>query len=119
MYFEHTRIGMISLDYYNSIFNHDAEKVSKMITLIRKDFEKMEASFFKADSERDILRMRAEIHKMMPIISNLKYQEFITVAEQYRNCQQYDDRINSLNKELKQCLGQLYAFLDKGCSTNF
>ncbi|MBS1509040.1 MAG: hypothetical protein JSS79_20550 [Bacteroidetes bacterium] len=71
----------------------------------------MENAFFAADKKRDIKSMRAELHKMSPIVSNLKYAELYALFEKYRVFEGYDDSLSELNRELKSHLSTIYRFL--------
>jgi len=63
---------MISIEYYALFLKGDAAKISKMKNLIKEDLKKTEMAFFKADSGKDFQAMKSELHKISPIIFNLK-----------------------------------------------
>jgi hypothetical protein len=104
---------MISIEYYSLFLKGDPAKISKMKNLIKEDLRKTEIAFFKADSERDFRSMRSELHKISPIIFNLKYKDFLSLIEQYKAYDQYSDELKNLNEQLKQYLVQVYTFLEE------
>ena len=104
---------MISIEYYSLFLKGDPAKISKMKNLIKEDLRKTEIAFFKADSERDFRSMRSELHKISPIIFNLKYKDFLSLIEQYKAYNQYSDELKNLNEQLKQYLVQVYTFLEE------
>jgi len=104
---------MISIEYYSLFLKGDPAKISKMKNLIREDLRKTEIAFFKADSEKDFKSMRSELHKISPIIFNLKYKEFLSLIEQYKAYDQYSDELKNLNEQLRQYLVQVYIFLEE------
>lgn len=82
--------------------------------LLVKDFRAMEANFFSAVDKRDIHAMRAELHKMYPIISNLRFSEMLSLLEKYRKQKEYSEELGILNEELRNCLSSIYEFLLSG-----
>ncbi len=102
---------MISLDYYETLFNHNQRKLVMLREIIVTDFKKMEQAFFEADVTRNLKVMQLELHKMNPIVSNLKYQELSSLIEKYRTFNEYDDSIALLHSELKFHLNTIYVFL--------
>jgi hypothetical protein len=103
---------MISIEYYALFLKGDAAKISKMKNLIKEDLKKTEIAFFKADSQQDFRSMRSELHKISPIIFNLRYKEFYSLIEQYKVYDQYNDELKNLNEQLRQYLAQVYIFLE-------
>jgi hypothetical protein len=101
----------ISFEYYEQILGGDPDRIAEMKKLILQDFTNFETSFFEADQRRDIIKMRHEMHKMIPIISNLKYKELLVIAQQYRFYTAYSTDLVPLNKELRQCLIRVSDFL--------
>lgn len=101
----------ISFEYYEQILNNDPGRIAEMKQLILQDFKNFETSFLEADQRRDIMKMRQEVHKMIPIVSNLRYAEFLVIAQQYRFYTGYSTDLVPLNKELRQCLVRIFAFL--------
>jgi hypothetical protein len=103
----------ISSEYYEQILGGDPGRIAEMKKLILQDFTNFEASFLEADQRHDINKMRHEIHKMIPIISNLKYKELLVIAQQYRFYTAYSTDLVPLNKELRQCLIRVSDFLSE------
>ncbi len=79
---------------------------------IISDFKKIEEVFFEADKSKDILRMKVQLHKMYPIVSNLQYQDLLTLIAQYQSHQEYSLEFANYNIEFKRCLNTLYQFLE-------
>jgi hypothetical protein len=103
---------MISLHYYESIFNKNQEKLNQIKQLLLNDFKKMEQAFFEADVTKNLKLMRNELHKMNPIVSNLGFTELSVLLEKYRTLNEYDESIQALNSELKTHLNSIYSFLN-------
>lgn len=104
---------MISIEYYALFLKGDPAKISKMKNLIKEDLRKTEIAFFKADNEKDFKSMKSELHKISPIIFNLKYTEFLSLLEQYKVYDQYNDEFKNLNEQLRQYFVQVYSFLEE------
>jgi len=102
---------MISLHYYEQIFNNKQEKLDEIKRLLLNDFKKMEQAFFEADATKNLKLMRLELHKMSPIVSNLKFAELSVLFEKYRTLSEYDESIQPLHSELKYHLRTIYSFL--------
>lgn len=102
---------MMTLAYYEKIFEKKPAKLVEIKWLIRHDFKKMEEAFFAADKDRNIKLMRAELHKMSPIVSNLNHAKLLAVFEKYRAYEVYSDSLLGLNQELKHHLAEVYTFL--------
>lgn len=103
---------MISLQYYETIFNQNQEKIIQIKRLLLNDFKKMEHAFFEADANMSLKLMRLELHKMNPIVSNLGFTELSVLLEKYRTLNEYDESIQALNSELKAHLNSIYSFLN-------
>jgi len=104
---------MISLAYYEEIFRNNLPKLAQIKRLIVSDFKSMESAFFEANSNRDIKLMRAELHKIIPIVSNLKFYDMMALVEKYKAYEEYSDELEFFNAELKKCLVQIYDFINK------
>lgn len=104
----------LSMDYYAGIFRNNPDKIPMIKDLLVKDFKAMEVNFFSAVDKRDIHTMRAELHKMYPIISNLRFSEMLSLLEKYRTHKEYSEDLNILNEELRNCLSNIYDFLEPG-----
>ncbi len=103
---------MLSFQYYERIFERNSTKLAEIKRLIVADFKKMEQAFFEADSEKNLIAMKGELHKMNPIVRNLRDEEFSLLMEKYKVISEYDDSIQSLHLELKDRLANVYAFLE-------
>lgn len=101
----------LSMDYYAGIFRNNPDKIPMIKDLLVKDFKAMEVNFFSAVDKRDIHTMRAELHKMYPIISNLRFSEMLSLLEKYRNHKEYSDELNILNEQLRNYFSNIYDFL--------
>ncbi len=102
---------MLSLQYYKNIFGNDPGKLDKMKHLIGEDFKRVELLFFEADKAKDIVKMKNQLHKIYPIVSNLKYEEFLSLINIYRTYDQYGSELPLLNAELKNHFARVYQFL--------
>ena len=78
--------------------------------LLLKDFKSMESRFFAAADTNDLATMKAELHKVSPIISNLKFVAMVDLLEKYHHCSN-DAEMSKLHNDLKGCLSQIYAVL--------
>lgn len=102
------------MDYYAEIFRNNPRQIAMIKDLLVKDFKTMEVNFFAAVDKRDIHAMRAELHKMSPIISNLRFSEMLSLLEKYRKYKEYSDELTILNEELRKCLSSINSFLLPG-----
>jgi hypothetical protein len=73
----------------------------------------MEARFFAAVENNDLAAMRAELHKMSPIVSNLKFTGMLDLLEKYRHYSNDPREVSKLHDDLKICLSQIYLMLEQ------
>lgn len=72
----------------------------------------MEGKFFAYAEIKDLAAMRAELHKVKPIVFNLGFQRMLALIEKYHeNGDLAASSLNELNAELKYCLAEIYSFL--------
>lgn len=102
---------MISLEYYVKIFDGNAEKISHVKKLIISDLKTSEEAFFEADKTKNFAAMKVQLHRMYPIVSNLRYQKLLALITKYQSHQEYADQFADFNIELKKYLLTLYQFL--------
>lgn len=102
---------MLSLNYYETIFDHNSAKITGIKRLLIADFKQMEQAFFEADAKRNLVAMKGELHKISPIVANLKDEEFSSLLEKYKALTEYQDDIQNMHSELKNRLLSVYEFL--------
>jgi hypothetical protein len=103
---------MISLEYYLKIFDGNASKMAQIKGLIVIDFKNIEKNFFEADKVKDLAAMKVQLHRMYPIVSNLRYKELLRLISHYQSHQEYTVQFEDYATELKNCLSTLYQFLE-------
>lgn len=97
-----------SLEYYLTLFGSNQQRLNAVKELLIKDFKSMEALFFEAYARKDLKVMRAQLHKMTPIVENLKFSRMLQIIEKYKIQVQDVDQFDELNQELKTCLDEIY-----------
>ena len=102
-----------SLDYYVSIFRNNPQLITNIKALLLTDFKSMESRFFAAAENNDLATMKAELHKMSPIVSNLNFVGMLDLLEKYRHCSNDSKEMSKLHDDLKTCLSQIYAMLEE------
>src|SRR5688572_17935514 len=100
-----------SLDYYVSIFRNKPQLILNIKALLLTDFKSMESRFFAAAENNDVATMREELHKIAPIVSNLKFAVMLDVLERYRHLSNDSGEMSKLHDDLKTCLSQIYVML--------
>jgi len=98
-----------SLSYYVAISKGNAELLKTFKTLLLEDFKSMELNFFSAANENNISSMRAELHKMYPIATNLKFSQMLALIESYRNG--HPNEFPKLHTQLELCFIKIYDLL--------
>ena len=78
-----------------------------------KDFEAMELQFHDAMQKNDVLQMRRELHRMRPIVSNLRFTRMMELLDKYENNETAPIELVGLNDELNDCLTEIYYVLKK------
>jgi hypothetical protein len=101
-----------SLDYYVSIFRNNPQLITNIKALLLTDFKSMEARFFAAAKNNDMPVMKEELHKMSPIVSNLKFSGMLDLLEKYRHSNDSKE-MSKLHDDLKTCLSQIYVMLEE------
>ena len=102
-----------SLHYYESIFRKNPQLIPDIKALLLTDFKSMESRFFAAAENKDLATMKAELHKMSPIVSNLKFAGMLDLLEKYRHYSNDSKEMSKLHGELKTCLSQIYVMLEE------
>jgi hypothetical protein len=102
----------LSLSYYFAICKGNTELLGTFKALLLNDFESMDANFFSAVQRNDLRAMRAELHNMYPIASNLNFSRMTHLIEKYRDCD--PGEFGKLHAELKICLAKVYDLLKAG-----
>ena len=100
-----------SLHYYESISKGKSDLLGQFKALVLDDFKLMESNFFAAAEAGDVRRMHKELHRVVPIVSNLNYPSMQELLDLYR---QTDDlgRMRELHPQLKKCLIEIYQLLE-------
>lgn len=102
----------LSLAYYVSICKGDVRLLTSFKTLLLEDIKSIELRFFVAAQENDEPAMRAELHKLYPIASNLNFLAMLELIEKYRNCDQ--SVFPELHGHLKTNFVEIYHLLQVG-----
>lgn len=102
----------LSLAYYVSICKGDVRLLTSFKTLLLEDIKSIELRFFVAAQENDERAMRAELHKLYPIASNLNFLPMLELIEKYRNCDQ--SVFPELHGHLKTYFVEIYHLLQAG-----
>lgn len=102
-----------SLDYYVSSFRNKPQLIPNIKALLLTDFKSMESTFFGAAENNDLATMKAELHKMAPIDSNLKFAGMLDPLEKYRHYSNDLKEMSKLHADLKTCLLQIYMMLEE------
>lgn len=87
---------ILSMDFYENIFNHDSEKLKKIKKVVESDLNRFNKAFLRFDKQQAFEQMREEIHKILPIAKNLKCVELRSLLEEYRKHKTYNDSVNAL-----------------------
>jgi hypothetical protein len=101
-----------SLDYYVSIFRNNPQLITNIKALLLTDFKSMESRFFTAAESNDLAAMKVELHKISPIVSNLKFARMLDLLEKYRHSNDAKE-MSKLHDDLKTCLSQIYGMLEE------
>jgi hypothetical protein len=96
-----------------SIFRNNPQLVPNIKALLLADFKSMESRFFAAVENNDLAAMKIELHKMSPIVSNLKFAEMLDLLEKYRHYSNDSREMSKLHDDLKTCLSQIYMMLEE------
>lgn len=103
----------LSLDYYVNIFRNNPQRLALMKELLLKDFKTVESKLFAHAEANDLPAVRAELHKIKPIVFNLGFSRMLEVIEEYNEKGDFgDERIQHLNQQLRRCLTDIYSFLE-------
>jgi hypothetical protein len=78
-----------------------------------KDFRLMESRIAAAIEVKDVQALRAELHKMHPIVANLQFTKMTDVMKKFAESVNEDSRVEQLNQDFKECLEQIYHLLQE------
>lgn len=107
--------AVISLHFYEEAFDHDKNKVMKVIPMIRNDFQRLERMLLRKAKKKAMKDLYAEIHRLRPIINNLKCSSLSVLLDQYKLEDMATEQIQKLDQELKVILKNVYRYLDAYC----
>lgn len=72
------------MGFYEDALMGNLEKILEVKTIIKKDLKRFVTRFFRAIKQGNNQEMSAEIHKMLPILKNLKAQELLQALQPFR-----------------------------------
>lgn len=102
----------LSFQFYEDVFNYNPEEMEKIKTILINDFRLMEENIGKYVEEQNMAGIRAEIHKLSPIVKNLRCQALIHSFEEFRKYNEYSPVVKDLHAELCRHNAMLYTYVD-------
>ena len=90
----------LSFQFYEDVFNYNPEEMEKIKTILIGDFRLMEENIGRYVAEENMDGIRAEIHKLSPIVKNLRCKALIHSFEEFRKYHEYSPVIKDLHTEL-------------------
>ena len=60
---------------------------------------------------KDVHALRAELHKMHPIVANLQFTKMTNVMKKYSEFANEEEGVEQLKEDFKECLEQIYHLL--------
>jgi signal transduction histidine kinase/DNA-binding response OmpR family regulator len=105
---------MISFAFYEYAFDHDANQLIEIRAAILEDLKKFETSFLKCNEKQDLLGMREALHRIRPIVKNLKGLDLILLFDNFRMYETYSPEIeplvNRIQKMAQEIMVQVSSF---------
>jgi PAS domain S-box-containing protein len=102
----------LSFQFYEDVFNYNPEEMEKIKTILINDFRLMEENITRYVEEENMDGIRAEIHKLSPIVKNLRCKALIRSFEEFRKYQEYSPVVKELHTELCRNNNMLYTFVE-------
>jgi hypothetical protein len=100
-----------TMEYYTTIFRHSPQNLTVMRQLLLNDFEAFESVVREAFSNRDEQRLRAELHRMRPIISNLRFNRMTALLDKFHEVQGSSSEFQEWQQQLISCVHEIYSCL--------
>ncbi|HEY9007845.1 MAG TPA: PAS domain S-box protein [Ohtaekwangia sp.] len=92
----------LSFRFYEEALNYDSSEIREIQKIVLSDFKLFGANLAKYVDEKNIEGIRAEIHKLSPIVKNLKCTALMKAFEEMKKHQQYSSAVTELYTELNQ-----------------
>jgi hypothetical protein len=86
--------------------------MEKIKTILINDFRLMEENITRYVEEQNMDGIRAEIHKLSPIVKNLRCNALIRSFEEFRKYHEYSPIIKDLHIELCRHNTMLYSYVE-------
>ena len=103
---------LIDLALYERAFNNDKSKMHEFITILKADLHRFMTEFLNSYNANDLASMREEMHKIEPIVSQIRFTELQELLIQYKNYIKIDESMLQLNKSLVALISKLISTLD-------
>lgn len=103
----------LSFQFYEWTFNYDAKRLNNFKDLLIKDFRDFEAKFNIGMRDKDLYQMHLAIHRMSPIVKNLKCRSIMEIFAELREIETYNSQVEQLARELGLQLQIFFATLEK------
>jgi PAS domain S-box-containing protein len=103
----------LSFQFYEDAFDYDRDEMEKIKKIVISDFKLLENNMAKHVAEKNMEGIRAEIHKLSPIVKNLKCKALIKSFDEFRKYDQYSPSIQDLHCQLRKYNSILYSSVEE------
>ena len=102
-----------SFSFYEKAFDQDKQKLKKIKKAVIADMRRFEKNFLLKNKDGDLAGMRAEIHRIRPILKNLKCDALIHTLDNFRLYEEYSTGIKKMANETRKMLPIILNWLTK------
>lgn len=88
------------VNFYHSVFGRDCSKWEDFLNHIIDDFEILNEEVMSAYHRKDFKSLRQTLHKLEPVVKQLKADDLLMLFQQYRNCNEISNEMHVLNCRL-------------------
>jgi signal transduction histidine kinase/DNA-binding response OmpR family regulator len=98
---------LISFAFYEYAFNSNAEQLNEIKEILKQDLTEFEQNFTAKSNDQDLPGMREEIHRIRPIIKNLKCEELIVLFDSLRLQESYSQNLSPVAMQVSSTVRKI------------
>ena len=105
--------SFFSFAFYEETFNNDRKYLKKFTKSLIDELVRFDKNLAKNNKTKDVISIRSEVHKIKPIVKNLRYYDLTDQLNIFRLYDQYTPEVNSAVKESRKLTTRLLNKLRK------
>jgi PAS domain S-box-containing protein len=98
---------LFSFAFYEEAFNHDVKRLVKLKKAVKLDFVRFDKKLQQYDRAKNLTALRTEVHRIRPIVKNLKCEALSLVLDNYRLHDSYNSEVKLITQQSRQIVKKL------------